>query len=98
MAMKPIQPPPTIGDQPIQIELYELMNAIARSIDDVLNGRPQPPKKFEKKWGFVLLCYPFGEESGRCNYISNSERVDVRTLLKEQLARFEGMPEAKGHG
>ena len=30
------------------------------------------------------------------NYISNADRADVVTLLKEQLARFEGQPEMKG--
>lgn len=96
MAKGPIRPPPTIGDAPIQVDLYDVMNVIARTIDRILNGDPPPvPQKWEKKWGFVMLCYPFGEKEGRCNYISNSDRVDVKVLLKEQLARFEGMPEVK---
>lgn len=81
----------TIGDAPIQDEYRDMMNNVARGLDDVFNGPIRP-----KKVGFVLLVFPFDSTDGRCNYISNSDRADVRVLLKEQLARFEGMPEAKG--
>lgn len=47
--------------------------------------------------GFVLLVFPFEDYDGRCNYISNAKREDVKVLLKEQLARFEGQPEVRGH-
>lgn len=46
--------------------------------------------------GFVLLVFPFESDEGRCNYISNARREDVKTLLKEQLARFEGQPYIRG--
>jgi len=42
------------------------------------------------------LFFPFEGREGRCNYISNAAREDVLTLLKEQVARFEGQPEMKG--
>jgi hypothetical protein len=42
------------------------------------------------------MVFNFGESSGRLNYISNAERDDVMTMLKEQLARWEGQPEMKG--
>jgi hypothetical protein len=47
----------------------------------------------------VLLVFPFGEgeEGQRANYISNADREDVVTLLKEQIKRFEGQPEMTGH-
>ena len=82
-----------IGDAPIEERWRETMNAVAHGLDDVFNGDERP-----KKVGFVLLVFPFGDDSGRCNYISNSDRADIRVLLKEQLARFEGMPEATGRG
>jgi hypothetical protein len=44
------------------------------------------------------MVFPYGDHSGRCNYISNgADRKDVVTLMKEMIARFEGQPEMKGH-
>ena len=82
-----------IGDAPIEETYRAKMNGVARGLDDVFNGTERP-----KKVGFVLLVFPFDSTDGRCNYISNSDRADVKVLLREQLARFEGMPEAKGTG
>jgi hypothetical protein len=70
------------------------MKKIARAIDEAFNG-PRI-KEGERKTGFVLLVFDFGD-TGRCNYMSNAQRDDVVLLLKEQLARFEGQPEMKGH-
>lgn len=72
------------------------MNALARGIDDILNGDDCSPEK--KQNGFVLLCFPIEGHGGRCNYISNSKREDIVIMLKEQLARLEGQPEVVGHG
>ena len=82
----------TLGDAPIEPEHMEKMNALAQGLDKVLNHGHLPLKKT----GFVLLVFPFGDHAGRCNYISNAERDDIVVLLKEQLARFRGMPETKG--
>jgi hypothetical protein len=79
-----------LGDAPIQPELEEIMNKLALGLDRALN------EPGEKTNGFVLLVFPLAGREGRCNYISNAQRSDVITLLKEQLARFEGMPEAIG--
>jgi hypothetical protein len=38
--------------------------------------------------GFVLLVFPLEGCEGLVNYISNTNRAEVVTLLKEQLARF----------
>lgn len=82
-----------IGDAPIEPGLKELMNVIARTVDDALN----PAILKEKQWGFVLLTFPFHDHDGRCNYISNAQRADIVVLLREQLARFEGrVPDASG--
>jgi hypothetical protein len=80
-----------LGDAPIEPHLHDMMNALGRGVDDVLNGDERP-----KKNGFILLVFPFENNEGRCNYISNAERKDVVVLLKEQLARFEGQPEMVG--
>ena len=87
----------TLGDAPVEPKYQHVMNALARGIDEILNG---PKGEAPRQNGFVLLMFPFtgadGGTDGRCNYISNAAREDIVVLLKEQLARFEGMPEAKG--
>ena len=79
-----------LGDQPIEPKLEEMMNALARGLNDVLNGAG-PAKN-----GFCLMVFPFDGFEGRANYISNAHRADVIVLLKEQLARFEGQAEIRG--
>jgi hypothetical protein len=84
-----------IGDGPIDERYVAMMNAIAKSLDEVLNGdKARTP---DATVGFVLMVFPFGDVAGRTNYISNARREDIVVLLKEQLARFEGQPEVKGH-
>ena len=63
------------------------MQAIATAIDEAINGRPLPS---EKEFGFVLLIFDKdGEDLNRTNYISNCERKDIVSALKEIIARFE---------
>jgi len=85
--------PERIGDAPIEPKLIELLNRTASGLDKIFNG---DAKGADKKTGFLLLVFPFEGREGRCNYISNAAREDVLTLLKEQVARFEGQPEMKG--
>jgi len=83
-----------LGDAPIEPHLREMMNALAKGVDEILNGKETP--KAEKPNGFLLMVFPFEDFDGRCNYISNADRKDVVVLLKEQLARFQGQPEMEG--
>jgi hypothetical protein len=85
-----------LGDAPIEPEYIEKMNAIARGLDEIFNGRL---KGAERKNGFVLLVFPFGDaQASRCNFISNgADRADIVTLFREMIARFEGQPEIKGN-
>jgi hypothetical protein len=83
-----------IGDGPIESRYHAKMNAIAEGLDEILNDGA---KKGERHTGFVLLVFPFNNHDGRCNYISNSERADIKVLLREQLARFEGSPGITGN-
>jgi len=83
----------SLGDGPIQPDLIEVMNALARGLDKALNG---DAKGNDRQNGFVLLVFPFEGRDGRCNYISNGARHDIVTLMREQIARFEGQPEVKG--
>jgi len=66
---------------------------LADVLDEHFNG---DAKAGNRQTGFVLLVFPFHDREGRCNYISNANREDVVTLLKEQLAHFSGAPDVSG--
>ncbi len=83
----------SLGNAPIEEAYREKMNFLAKQLDWFFNGSA---KKEDRHTGFMLLVFPFGDRSGRANYISNANRADVVTLLKEQLAYFEGQPDIKG--
>lgn len=85
---------PELGDGPLEPEYAEKMTALAQALNEIFNGELKGP---DRTTGFVLMVFPFGDRSGRCNYISNgADRVDVVTLMKEMIARFEGQPEVRG--
>jgi hypothetical protein len=77
-----------LGNAPIEEEYRAQMNAIAHALDETFNG---DAKGSDRKTGFVLLVFPYGDETGgRCNYISNgADRRDIIKLLREQANRFE---------
>lgn len=85
----------TLGDGPIQQQYQGQMRAIARGLDEAFNG---DSKGADRKTGFVLLVFPFGNADGsRCNFISNgADRRDIVSLMREMIARFEGQPELTG--
>jgi hypothetical protein len=83
--------PEMLGDAPIEHEYVELMNKLARILDTGFNGHLA-----EKETGFILIVFKFGDDSRRTNYISNADRRDVVTMLKHQIAMFEGQPDVKG--
>jgi hypothetical protein len=83
-----------LGDAPIEDQYRAQMVGICKALDQVFNGDATGDNR---KVGFVLLVFEFGEQEGRCNYISNgADRTDIVTLMKEQIKRFEGQPEVKG--
>lgn len=83
-----------LGDAPIEPRYYEQMNGLAQALDVVLNG---DAKGKDRTVGFILMVFPYGTNEGRCNYISNgADRRDVFVMLKEQIRRFEGLPEMSG--
>jgi hypothetical protein len=88
-----VMPKHTLGDAPVEPRYYEQMNQLADVLDKFLND---DKKGKDKHTGFCLMVFPFEGFDGRANYISNANRTDIVTLLKEQLARFEGQPEMKG--
>jgi len=72
---------------PIDPQFHELMNAVARGLDDIFNGPDCKPEN--KKVGFFLCTYEMNAP-GRFNYLSNSNRLDVHAMLREITARLEG--------
>lgn len=71
---------------PIQAQYRAQMNAIAEGLDDILNGTERP-----KKIGFALFMFEFDRiEANRVNYISNADRAEMLTAVREWLARAEG--------
>lgn len=79
----------TIGDAPIEMSYRDAMNNIATALDRILNGK-QGVENGDRKSGFVLLVFPFNDQTGRCNYISNgANRDDIVRMFKEQIRQFE---------
>jgi hypothetical protein len=72
---------------PIQPELHDDMNALARALDGLLNG-PDFADTGAKK-GFLLCVYHFGDPDPgkRFNYISNTDSLDVEKMLSDVLER-----------
>lgn len=92
--LKPERPSHTLGDGPIEEAYHAQMNAVAAGLDQIFNGDEKAPNR---KVGFVLLVFPFGDTEGRTNFISNgADRKDIVVLFKEIIARFEGQPEMSG--
>lgn len=70
-------------------EFRELMNTLAQTLDDVFNPPPASGlPRGEKRIGFFLTCFEFSAP-GRFNYISNAEKLDVKQMLQDIVARIE---------
>jgi hypothetical protein len=81
-----------LGDAPVEEEYHQKMVATMGAVDQLFNGPPGPDR--EKKTGIVIMVFPYGDKTGRCNYMSNgADRADIVTLMREMIARFEGQPE-----
>ena len=80
---------------PVQEDLRGLLNATAEGLDKVFNGPMAGPKGLvPRKVGFFLTVFPLvnaGERhpDARFNYISNCDKLDVLTMLKDVVARIE---------
>jgi hypothetical protein len=63
----------------------ERASAIGKKLDTELNGTSG-----ERKVGFVLLVFSFGDKDGECSYVSNgASELDVVLLMKKQVEQFE---------
>lgn len=71
-----------------------VMQQAAEALDRFFNGKAP---RGERKIGFVLLTFPFGEvRDGRVNYVCNGDRQEVAIALRELLARWEGRYQEPG--
>ena len=84
-----------LGDGPIEEQRHAQMMALMQAADELFNGKIGGP---DRKIGIVMMVFPYGDDTGRCNYASNgADRKDIITLMREMIARFEGQPELSGH-
>lgn len=61
---------------------------LARALDVVFN---RGARGEARQTGFALFWFEFDKiEGGRVNYVSNADRADMLTAVKEWLARAEG--------
>lgn len=76
--------------QPIPPEYREFLNDLAHELDERFNPTPPGvlPAHRKKKIGFFLAMFEFNAH-GRFNYISNADKLDVKTMLKDIAARIE---------
>lgn len=72
-----------MADNPIPDSLRETMNALALTLDEILN------EKTEERVGFSLLVFDFGED-GTMSYISNAAREDMIKAMEEFLEKQRG--------
>jgi hypothetical protein len=79
---------------PISAEHHALMNSLAHGLDEIFNGKDCPADK--KRVGFFLTVFNLDESEGRFNYISNADKLDVRVMLKDVLARIEARLSPEG--
>jgi hypothetical protein len=88
------RPSEKLGDQPVEEQHHAKMTTVVQLLDTIFNGKIGGR---DRKIGFVVMVFPYGDAGGRCNYMSNgADRRRVATLMKEMVARFEGQPEMTG--
>ena len=89
--------PKHLGDAPTKA-FREKMEHLATFLDVYCNGEGAQPRrrgiKDQRRIGFILLLFEFGDQPSRCNFISNgADPREVVALCKEMISRFEGQPE-----
>lgn len=81
-----------LTEQQIQMR----MQLTAQTLNEIFNGAASIA---DRATGFVLLAFPFGEQLGRCKYISNVEDGgDPISMLKGLIAQLEEQPESADNG
>ncbi len=74
-----------IKDGELDKATRNMMQGTASALDDIFNGVDCPHE--DKKYGFLVMVFPFSDENRRGNYISNCNRKDMITTMREFIAR-----------
>lgn len=75
-------------NEPIEDKYNKAMNKIGEMIDNTLNADLENQNR---EHGFALLVFPFENKiDSRVSYLSNANREDMITAMKEFIARAEG--------
>jgi hypothetical protein len=77
---------------PIQPDLRNLMNNLGLGLDEMFNGVGCPEDE-KRVWFFLAagnMAYDdAAPETSRFNYISNANKLDIQTMLRDLLARID---------
>jgi len=73
-------------DNEVESTIRTELRAIGKIIDKYVKMR------YGDRMCWLVAMFPYNE-GGRFNYMCPGKREDIIVLLKEMLARFEGMPE-----
>ena len=68
--------------------MSEAMRNLAAALDRILNGQGVETGEIERKNGFILLVFPYGDKSGAASRISNGvPPEDVMRIFNEQITQ-----------
>tara|TARA_R110000744_G_scaffold63234_2_gene130091 strand:+ start:1269 stop:1757 length:489 start_codon:yes stop_codon:yes gene_type:complete len=74
------------GTEPLERQFQDIMMGMANHCDAALNPGQEGPAR---KVGFVLLVFPFGQEDGKVNYLTNgADRAEIIRLMQAQVDGF----------
>ncbi len=78
----------TPGQRAVQTRLEGQARALAESLDSMLNPKMSGPRDASnRKVGFALLMFAFGEPPQPATWISNADRGDMIRAVEEWLER-----------
>jgi hypothetical protein len=74
----------------IEMSLFEALRTFKQSFDQLLNGEnvATDPDTL-RKWGFVLMLFPYHDRSGGCSVVSNGvPKDDIMGIFRHQLDAY----------
>jgi hypothetical protein len=74
-----------VSEDGIEMTMSEAMQNLAAALDRILNGE-KVATGGERNNGFILLVFPYGDQSGMASRISNGvATTDVMRIFEEQI-------------
>lgn len=81
-----LKPEDRLGGLPVQERYKKLMTEVMKGLDEIFNGTA---KADARHTGIVMFVFPYNDQNGRVNYMSNgANRADVIRMFEEQIRRF----------